>query len=601
MEMSHSQKQASSLRILISLAWEERRKLTAAALCMGVSALATAGYAYLVGPVLRSLFLERSDPLFDSPGVGDLSRLAEEIGSLTPAVIGAAIIVAAAVKGASYFGYTTLTGLAGGQILHRLRTRLFRGLLYLNPFSSHGGRRGELIARFTVDAEAVEKSISAGLVAFIRDSLQIAALAGLALALDPLLGMIGLVAFPPAALLIVRIGKQLRRRQGAVHSAFGDMSTSVDETVSGLQVIQSFGAEKLMEQRFAKRSHRIFVSYVKTVAVKAVSSPVNELLGAGALGLTLWYANSRIAAGSLTPAAFISFFTALFLLYQPIKGIGQAGHAVQTGLAALDRLGKLLELSSPVKGLPVPADDRRPGQLNVLRLKNIEAGYEDGPSILKKVNLSIMRGTKLAIVGQSGTGKTTLLNVLGGFLSPRRGQVLADGDPIDLTPKISRDLFAAVPQEPYLFDDTIRMNVRCGRPSASDAEVEAACQAAGVTPFALAWPDKLDTIAGPGGTKLSVGQRQRVCLARALVSRAPILLLDEVTASLDGETELSLVKQLDHYLADRTVVVVTHRLATAQWADRLAILEHGTISAVDTSASMFQHSERLQALFGGQV
>ncbi|MCP4195797.1 MAG: ABC transporter ATP-binding protein [Proteobacteria bacterium] len=599
--MSHSPKQASSLHILISLAWNEHRKLAAAALCMGISALATAGYAYLVGPVLRSLFLGRNDTLFYSPGVGNLSRLAEDIGSLPPAAIGAAIVIAAAVKGASYFGYTTLTGLAGGQILHRLRTRLFRGLLYLNPFSSHGSRRGELIARFTVDAEAVERSIGQGLVAFIRDSLQIFALAGLALALDPYLGIIGLVAFPPVALLIVRIGNRLRKRQGALHSAFGEMSTSVDETVSGLQVIQSFGAEKLMEQRFAKRSYRIFVSSVKAVTVKAVSSPINELLGAGALGLTLWYANSRIAAGSLTPAAFISFFTALFLLYQPIKGIGQAGHAVQSGLAALDRLGKLLELSSPVNRLPVSADDTPPGHRKVLRLKHIEVGYADGPSVLKNVDLTIEQGTKLAIVGKSGTGKSTLLNVLGGFLTPRSGQVVADGYPIDLTPEISRDLFAAVPQEPYLFDDTIRMNVRCGRPEALDAEVEAACRAAGVTPFAHTWPERLDTIAGPGGSNLSVGQRQRVCLARALVSRAPILLLDEVTASLDGETELTLVKQLDRFLADRTVVVVTHRLATAQWADRVAILEHGTISAVDTSASMFEQNQRLLTLFGGQV
>jgi subfamily B ATP-binding cassette protein MsbA len=600
--MSHSDKAPSSLRILISFAWNERRMLVGAALCMGISALATAGYAYLVGPVLRSLFLGQESSFFQPPALGTLPRLATEISSLSPAVIGGAIILAAAVKGASYFGYTTLAGRAGGQILHRLRSQLFRGLLYLNPFSSHAGGRGELIARFTVDAQAVEKSISQGLVAFVRDSLQIVALACLALALDPFLGIIGLVAFPPVALLIVRIGRRLRKRQGAIHSAFGEMSTSVDETVSGLQVIQAFGAEDLMEHRFAKRSQNILISYIRAVTVKAFSSPLNELLGAGALGLTLWYANSRIASGSLTPAAFISFFTALFLLYQPIKGIGQAGHAVQSGLAALDRLRPLLELSSPPDQVSVhPVESSPPAHPQELRLEGIEVGYQDGPSILKDVHLTIEKGTKLAIVGQSGAGKTTLLNLLGGFLRPRHGQVLADGIPIDLNPKTTRQLFAAVPQEPYLFDDTIRMNVGCGLATASDAAVEEACQVAGVTQFTDTLPAGLDTIVGPGGASLSVGQRQRVCLARALVSRAPVLLLDEVTASLDGETEQTLVKRLEQSLSDRTVVVVTHRLATAQWADQVAILEHGTISTVDASTKMFEQNKRLHTLFGGQV
>ncbi len=598
--MSHSEKNRSSLHILIAFAWKEHRRLTAAALCMGISALATAGYAYLVGPVLRSLFLGQDNTLFHPPTLGTLSRLATELSILSPAVIGGAIIVAAAVKGASYFGYTALAGRAGGQILHRLRTRLFRGLLYVNPFSSLAGGRGELIARFTVDAQEVEKSISQGLVAFVRDSLQILALAGLALALDPLLGLIGLVAFPPVALLIVRIGRRVRKRQGAIHSAFGEMSTSVDETVSGLHVIQAFGAEELLARRFAGRSRGIFVSTIRAITVKALSSPLNELLGAGALGLTLWYANSRIAAGSLTPAAFISFFTALFLLYQPIKGIGQAGHAVQSGLAALDRLRPLLKLSSQSE--PADADESgRPTAPKELRLEGIEVGYEDGPSILKEVHLTIEKGTKLAIVGQSGMGKTTLLNLLGGFLPPRRGQVLADGVPITLNPQTTRHLFAVVPQEPYLFDDTVRMNVRCGLPGASDAAVEEACQVAGVTSFTEPLPLGLDTIVGPGGTNLSVGQRQRVCLARALVSRAPVLLLDEVTASLDGETEQGLVKRLERSLSDRTVVVVTHRLATALWADQVAILEHGTITAVDASAEMFERNTRLHTLFGGQV
>ncbi len=566
---------------------------------MGISAAATAGYAYLIGPVIRSLFLDAPSESAPIPAADALTRLSATIGEAEPWWIGLAIVSAAAIKGSSHFGQSTLAVQAAQRVLHNLRSRLYRGLLRLNPLSPEARSRGELIARFNVDVEAVERAIRQGLVAFVRDSLQIIALAGLALALDPWLGLVGLAAFPPIGILIIRIGRRLRKRRSAVHAAFGGMSTVVDETVSGLSVIRSFGAEDFMEERFTRRSKEILVSTVRAVVLKAVSSPVNELLGSGALAATLWYAHARIADGALTPEAFISFFSALFLLYQPVKGLGQAQHAVQSGLAALERLAVLDVVDESSSGTKT-AEPEHPFMPTEIRLEGARVGYPGREAVLSSIDLTVSAGSKIAVVGRSGSGKSTLLNLLQGFLPLRGGRLLVDGEPITLDPLEARRLFAPVPQEPHLFDDTIRMNVRCGRPTASENDVREACRAAGVTQIVEGIPDGIDTVVGPGGKALSQGQRQRVCLARALLSQAPVLLLDEVTASLDGETEHVLVEALDSFLEGRTVLVVTHRLATAEWADQVALLEDGTISVAGPARILLGKDDRLKRLFGAQ-
>jgi subfamily B ATP-binding cassette protein MsbA len=566
---------------------------------MGVAAVATAGYAYLVGPVLRSLFIGEDGAIGGAvvQSQGLLDGVTERLAGGDGLTLGLLIVGMAAIKGLAYFGQRVLSIRAGQRVLHRLRTCLYEGLLRLSPLTGGSRSGGDLVTRFTVDVETVEQGVSQGLLAVVRDVLQIVALAGLALVLDPVLGAVGLIAFPLAAFAIVRIGRELRRRRRAVHRTFGELGNVVEETSTGLDVIQSFGAEPLMRERFADASAGLMRRVVRAVALKAFSSPLNEILGAAALALTLWYAHRRIADGALTPDAFVSFFTALFLLYRPVKGLGAAFHAIQSALAGLDRLRGLI--GAP-RERPAPAIGNRSPRRVVLR--RVRAAYEPGAEpVLEGVDLEIRAGEVVAVVGPSGAGKTTLLNVLRGFLEPESGEILVDGVPVRAGPEAARELFAPVPQEPFLFDDTIRANVRCGRVEADDDAIAAACAAAGVDRFAGDLDAGLDTPVGPGGAALSTGQRQRVCLARALINRAPILLLDEVTASLDGETENALTAGLAEQLRGRTVLVVTHRLSTARAADRLALLEEGEIRTEGAPEELLATDGRLIRLFGGQI
>jgi subfamily B ATP-binding cassette protein MsbA len=559
---------ASTLRSLVqsqaSLFW-------GATVCLAVGAGATGAYAYLVGPVLRALFASDNAP--EGGFLGPLAGLSRQVAELGPKGLGALVIGTAALKGLAHYGHAMLGARAGQAVLVDLRQRAYAGLLALSPLDALRRARGQLSARFTVDIEAVEGALSGGIVAFIRDILQVLTLVALAVALDPRLALVGLVAFPPAAWLITRLARRLRRRRQQVHGAFGQLAEVVDETAAGLEVIQSFGAQGAMAERFETWSQGLSRRVLLALRLKALGSPINEILAGSALALTLVYARSRIEAGTLSAESFISFFTALLLLYQPVKGLSVAASAVQSGRAALERLQPLVAISDRLSGPP----SAEPLAFRSLEMEGLMAGYEDGPNVLRGVTLVIEPGRKIALMGESGCGKTTLLRVLLGFLPLRQGVLKLDGDPLPVDPDALRRLFAFVPQEPFLLRGSIEENVRLGNPRARPEDLRRACDLAGVTQFAKTLPQGLATQVGRDGACLSVGQRQRVCLARALASGAPILLLDEVQAPLDPETEKEINDQLAEIGAHRAILAVTHRPSTAAAMDEIFVMKEGVV------------------------
>jgi len=583
----------STAKDLLALFGPQAHRIVAAAVFMGAGALATAGYAYLVGPVLEALFGFGGTAVGSGAmASGALGRLTSILSRAEPVYIGAAVVGVAAVKGISFFASRFFSIGAGQRILESLRASMYQGLLARNPLGAEARSPGETVSRFTVDAQMVEEAVTGGLLGYARDGLQIVALAGLAIALDPLLGLVGVAAFPAAAIMILKLGKELRRRRGAVYDSFADVGGVVEETAAGLPVIRAFRAAEFMRDRFDRKSESLTRRIISAAVLRALSSPLNEVLGALALAAAIVYANHRIGAGDLTPGELVSFFAALVLLYRPVKGLGQAQHSVQSGLAALDRLQSLTRTEAE------PGAWRPPVGVPEIDIRGLTCGYPGQEPVLVNLDLSIRPGAKVAVVGPSGGGKSTLVNALMGMLPAREGTVTANGEPLTLNRATASACFAPVFQEPFLFDDDIAANVRCGRPDASDADILAACRAAGVMEFADGEEEGLATRVGRGGSSLSVGQRQRVCLARAIVSRAPVILMDEMTAAIDGETERKIVETLGEHLTGRSVLVITHRRSTAAWADEVALLENGAIGTRGPSDELLDENSRIARLFG---
>jgi subfamily B ATP-binding cassette protein MsbA len=556
-------------------------QMSAAGFFMAVVAVSTAGYAYLVGPVIKALFLNGQPPLERTPVISSgisqaLSRFTDQLSSSSIWVIGFLVVGAAAVKGVAFFLQKVLVINAGQHILKELRQKMFDGMLVMNPLEKHMSA-GNLVSRFTVDAQIVEQAVTAGVMAFVSSGLQALALASLVIMLSGELAVAGFIAFPPIAILISKLSRLLRKRQGDFYDAYSSLSSALEESRNGLFVIQSFGAAGYANKKFDFENEALRKKAVSALTTGSISSPLNEILGAGALGFTLFYAKMQIEDGLLTPASFISFFTALFLLYRPVKGFGNAVNAVQTGLAALERLEPVMH--------PVNRFASKRKVIEGLILDGLTAGYEPGEPVIKDISIELKKGERLSIIGESGCGKTTLLNVMGGYLEQEKGDILS-GWPV-----------AMVTQDSFLFDDTIFENVKCGRQSADRKEVVDACRDAGIMEFAKDMGG-LDYVVGKSGSALSAGQRQRVALARALLSDAPVILLDEFTASLDGKTEALVMEKLDNRLASRTVVIVTHREAAARWAKRAVVIEDGKITADGLFEELVASHPEVRHLFG---
>ncbi|MBN2716157.1 MAG: ABC transporter ATP-binding protein [Deltaproteobacteria bacterium] len=571
------------LRRLLLLLQPQLGFMLLAAFFMAITAVANAGYAYLVGPVLKSLFLstESAVPVtINGAEVSWLSQLTQFLSQSTPFFLGGVLIAASVVKGVAFLAQRLLVIRAGQRVLYMLRQQLYDGVLTMNPLQRDKDASGNLISRFTVDSHVVEQAVTSGMMAFVSNILQSLALVGLAVSLSPVLSLLGLIAFPPIALVISKLGRLLRKRQGQFYDAYHAVSQQVDESVRGLGVLQSFNAEKFARKRFDRPSRILMNAATAAYTVPAISSPLNEILGATALGVTLWYAQVQISAGSLSPEAFISFFTALFLLYRPIKGLGSAVHALQSGLAAMDKLSAML---SPVRRF-VPRHADGDGAM----LTEVTVGYRKDMPVLKALSMVVQKGDTVAIVGESGSGKSTLMNVLCGYLEPDSGTVKGHW-PV-----------ALVPQIPFLFDDTIYMNVSLGNPEISTETVAWACRQAGVMAIAEKFDAGLQYSVGQNGENLSAGERQRVCLARALASGRDLLLLDEITASLDGRNEDIIIESLSG-LGDKTVIAVTHRAKTALWAKRTLVLDDGKIVEQGPFKDLLKKSRVVRRLFAQEV
>ncbi|MBU0742606.1 ABC transporter ATP-binding protein/permease [bacterium] len=481
------------------------------------------------------------------------------------------------VKNLSGYLQTVCTDYVQHSFIRDLRNRLFEKFTSLPLSFYHNHRAGELISRATNDVLVVNRSVNVSFTNLARDPVMIVMYLAMALLLSWRLTLLAMLVLPLSMLIIVRIGKKLRKYSHRQQEKMANITTRLQETISGIRVVKAFTSEGRENARFRAESQRLFKDLFKIARMQRLSSPLTEQLSVLVGLFVLWYGGRQVlGGGELPPHLFILFLFFVFSLGRPIKELSQVNNAIQEGLAAAERVFAVLD--HPVEIL----ENARAAALTDVRgdieLRGVRFSYRDGAPVLKGVDLKVEPGEVVALVGASGAGKSTLVDLIPRFYDPTEGQVLLDGHDLrDLTLASLRGAVGLVTQEVILFNDTVRNNIAYGLPDVGIDEMVAAARAANAHDFIVAMPDGYDTLIGDRGLKLSGGQRQRLSIARAILKNPPVLILDEATSALDTESEKLVQEAIDRLVRDRTTIVIAHRLSTIQHVDRIYVMQAGRI------------------------
>lgn len=462
-------------------------------------------------------------------------------------------------------------------IICDLRQGLYNKVLTLPMSYYTNERKGDLIARFSTDVQEVENSILNVVEVLVKSPLIIVGCIGFMLYVSPGLTLFVFVLILFTALIIGGISRTLKRNSALAQQKLGGIISTVDETIGGLKIIKGFGAQKFFNQHFQEQNQSFKNLLNRILWRRDLSSPLSEFLGIATVSVLLWYGSQQVFSDQLEPSTFFAFIFAFFSVIEPAKSFAKAYYDIQKGLAAAERIDEIMMLHNPITspGNPTPICHFE----HEISFENVSFRYtEHEPWVLDNVAFRIPRGQVVALVGASGSGKTTIVDLISRFYDVTLGSIKVDGVDIrHLELQKLRDQTAIVSQDPVVFNDTIKNNITLGleRPIMSD--VEAAAKASHAHSFIMATENGYDTNIGDQGVKLSGGQRQRLTLARAVLKDAPILILDEATSALDSESEKLVQDAMQKLLHNRTVIIIAHRLATIQHADIIFVLKEGKI------------------------
>lgn len=508
------------------------------------------------------------------------------------------VLVTIILKNAAMYGSRVLSIRVQEYLVRDVRDDVHAHLQRLPLAFFERERTGQLIARVvtdTRDAKLVPESLAQGVRHLASALAYVAALAVLSWRLT----LLALVLVPPMLLVLRPILRHLRIRFRRVFDDQGEILGALQETVSGIRMVKSYAAEDYEQERFAERSHGYSRAFVKSATLAHAAAPLSEILSSlVAVGLVWIGAGMVLGSATLGPEQFLVFVTIALRAISPIKAISQTPALAQQGLAAADRFFDILERSPE----PAGGDRRLEGFERGIRYERVDFAYDDGRPVLSEVDFEIGRGEIVALVGPSGGGKSTLVDLLPRFADPTSGRILIDGVDIrDLSVSSLRRTVGIVSQETTIFHESVAANIAYGEPGRPMRDIEAAARAAHAHEFILGLPDGYETELGDRGVRLSGGQRQRIGLARAIFRDTPILVLDEATSALDAGSEREIQEALEELFRGRTVIVIAHRLSTVREAARILVLEEGRIVDEGTHDDLLAREGPYLRLFERQL
>jgi ATP-binding cassette, subfamily B, bacterial MsbA len=492
------------------------------------------------------------------------------------------VLAVAFLQGIFRFIEATTIRFVGAASIRDLRNELFCHLETQPLLFFQGHSSGVLIGRMTNDVGIIENAISQTFQSMISRTITLISLVTVLLLQSWTLSLIALSILSCIVLPVGILGRKIRKSSRSSQEAIGDLVSVMSESIQGAKVIQSFNLEHYQISRFLTTNQEFFSNTMKAVRAEAMLSPILAMIGALGIAVVIWVAGYQVLHDKMTLGSLTSFVIALLLLYSPIKNIGRINGVIQPALAAAGRVFEVLDTQADLKD--APDAEVLPERRHQIRFENVYFHYPHGESgvtsnmVLRDINLDIPAGQMVALVGLSGSGKSTMANLVPRFFDVTAGTILIDEKPINRYTLASlRSQIAVVTQDNFLFNATIEENIRLGNLDASPEDVIAAAKAAYCLDFIQDMPQGFQTKIGERGVRLSGGQQQRIAIARAFLKNAPIIILDEATSSLDNESEAMVQAALNNLMKGRTVIVIAHRLSTVRHADKIVVLESGSI------------------------